>query len=106
MKKMNSFNRSVINDSNIVGKQCLGDSVDKKNKEFIARMEVEEKIAYGLSNEHVPITLNNLIDFCKEQDIDFNSPVFLECSEGYFPLAHYHKAETLNCLVLTDAENS
>lgn len=105
MTEMKSFNEINTNDSKIIIEQHSVDSIDEKNKEFIKRMKEEGVIAHGLINGSVPITLNNLIDFCKSQNIDFDSPIFLECSDGYFPLTYYHKAEALDCLIITNGEH-
>lgn len=86
---------------------------DITNKELIEDMKEKGEIAYGLTDDNIPITLNNLIDFCKEQNIDFNKPVFLECPDGYFPLAYHHNGMAispdgneyeLGVLVLSDGD--
>ena len=87
--------------------------IDKKNKKLIEKMRNKGEIAYGLENNNRAITLNMLIDFCKEQNIDFDKPIFLECPDGYFPLAHYYNGVAhnddeeeynLDVLVIMDGE--
>lgn len=73
---------------------------DEVNEKLIEEMEEKGEIAYGLVNNNRAITLNMLIDFCKQQNIDFDKPVFLECPDGYFPLANYHNG------VAYDSENN
>ena len=88
-------------------------AVDKLNKERINMMKEKGEIAYTLEDKSAPVTLNTLINFCKEQNIDFEAPIFLECPDGYFPLAYYHNGVghsddgneyTLGVLVITDGE--
>ena len=87
--------------------------MDRINKALIENMKSKGEIIEGLIDGNAPITLNNLIDFCKEQSIDFDSPIFLECSDGYFPLAYYHNGVgysddgneyPLGVLVITDGK--
>ena len=87
--------------------------LDEKNKRLIEEMKRKGEIAYGLADNNVAITLNNLIDFCKEQKIDFDKPILLECPDGYFPLSYYHNGVSynengeeynLNVLVITDGK--
>lgn len=85
--------------------------IDKKNKKLLEDMKEKNEILYGLEEGNVPITLNDLIRFCKEENIDFDKPILLECPDGYFPLAFYHNGVgynedgsnyNLGCLVITD----
>lgn len=86
---------------------------DEQNKQLIDKMLEKGEIAYGLVHNNRAITLNMLIDFCKEQKIDFDKPIFLECPNGYFPLAHHYNGNAwsddgeeykLDVLVLMDGE--
>lgn len=81
------------------------------NTELIEYMEEKGEIAYGLEKGNQPVTLNDLIDFCKKEKIDFNTPIFLNCPDGYFPLAYYYNGMaqdgagndyTLGILVIDD----
>lgn len=87
--------------------------LDEQNKQLIDKMLENHEIAYGLMNNNRAVTLNMLIDFCKEQNINFDKPIFLECPNGYFPLAHSYNGTALNddgeeynldVLVLMDGE--
>ena len=86
--------------------------IDEANKNLIEKLKDEYHIAYGLVDDNRAITLNMLIDFCKEQKIDFDKPIFLECPDGYFPLAHFHNAYAnnakgeynLNLLAIADGD--
>jgi len=87
--------------------------IDEYNKVLINRMKAKGEIAYGLENRNVPVTLNDLIEFCKEERISFNSPILISCPDGYFPLAYYHNAMatnengsvyTLDCLAILCGE--
>lgn len=87
--------------------------IDKKNIKLIEQMKAKGEIAYGLADGNVPITLSDLIAFCNENGIDFDKPVFLECPDGYFPLAYYHNGVSIDAngsqydlgvLVISDGE--
>lgn len=83
------------------------------NKDLIKYMLDKGEIAHGLIGKNVPITLNDLIEYCKTEGIDFDTPIFLNCPDGYFPLAYYHNGKghttdgneySLGVLVLEDGE--
>lgn len=87
--------------------------IDDKNKLLINKMVEKGNLSYGLNENNVPITLNNLIDFCKEENISLDAPILLETVNGYYPLAYYHNAighndndeeYKLYCLAITDGE--
>lgn len=86
---------------------------DLLNKRVIDKMVENGELYQGLEENNVPITLNDLIDFCKKENIRFDTPILLETVDGYYPLACYHNAIAhddndkeykLYCLAITDGE--
>ena len=91
----------------------MSDYINKRNIRLLNDMKEKGEIAYGLVKGNMPVTLNDLIKFCKDREIDFDNPILLECPGGYFPLAYIHegtamdeneKEYTLGCMVITDGE--
>lgn len=63
--------------------------IDRENKKLLDHMVQKGEIQYGVVGENVPITLNNLIEFCKAEGISFDAPILLD-SNCLYPLAYYY----------------
>lgn len=65
-------------------------TIDELNINLINSMKEKGDICCGLEEGNVPITMNDLINFCIEQNISLDAPILIGCPDGYFPLAYYH----------------
>ena len=68
-------------------------TIDELNINLINAMKEKGDIICGLEEGNVPITMNDLINFCIEQNISLDTPILIGCPDGYFPLAYYHNGE-------------
>lgn len=75
------------------------------NSQLVHQLFNENKIAFDLKIGCLPVTLNDLIQYCKNNNISLDSPIFMDCPDGLFPLAYYYESENNpGYLTLADGE--